>query len=270
MTIPGFFGGRFPGKAATLFIAACVFLVCAALAALAVEFPRLTGRVVDEARLLTAQQRESVVAALAEHERKTATQVVVVTLNSLQGLPIEDYGYQLGRHWGIGEADKDTGALLIVAPNERAVRIEVGYGLEGELTDATSRLIIENIILPEFRAGRFGQGIVAGTGAILEILGGAPPGAVVPERRRPARQEESQEFLPLLPMILLFIFLMIARSRGSGRGRRGGWYGGFPPTHIGRGGRGSRGGGFGGGGFGGGGFSGGGGGFGGGGATGRW
>ena len=80
---------------------------------------------------------------------------MVVTVTSLQGLPIEEYGYQLGRHWGIGQKGKDNGALLIVAPEEREVRIEVGYGLEGELTDAQSRTIIETRILPHFRQGDF-------------------------------------------------------------------------------------------------------------------
>lgn len=249
---------RFRGNAPLLILAA-LFVLCAALSAWAVEFPQLTGRVVDEVGLLSAQQRESITAALAAHEQKTGQQLVVVTLNSLQGLPIEDYGYQLGRHWGIGEKDKNTGALLIVAPNERVVRIEVGYGLEGELTDAATKLIIENIILPEFRAGRFGQGIVAGTGAMLQILGGAPPGEVAAARQRQPERHREAAF-PLFPMILLFIFLLVARG-GRSRRRRRGWYGGFPP--IGRGG-------FGGGGFGGGGFGGGGGSFGGGGSSGRW
>ena len=80
---------------------------------------------------------------LAQHERTTGEQVVVVTLDSLQGHSIEDYGYQLGRYWGIGQKGKNNGAILIVAPHERKVRIEVGYGLEGQLTDATSRVIIE-------------------------------------------------------------------------------------------------------------------------------
>ncbi len=269
MRIPLFSGGHYPGKTPILIVTAALVVLAAAMA-WALEFPRLTGRVVDEARLLTAQQRESITAALAAHEQKTGQQVVVVTLNSLQGVPIEDYGYQLGRHWGIGEKDKDTGALLIVAPNERVVRIEVGYGLEGDLTDAATRLIIENIILPEFRAGRFGQGIVAGTGAILQILGGAPPGSVVPARQ-PPREREAREALPLLPMILLFLFLLYAR-RGRSRRRRGGWYRGFPPIGGGGWSGGRGGGGWGGGGFGGGGggFGGGGGGFGGGGSSGRW
>src|SRR5208282_4771954 len=90
---------------------------------------------------------------LATHEGATGEQVVVVTLPSLQGYSIEDFGYQLGRTWGIGQKDKNTGALLIVAPNEHKVRIEVGYGLEGKLTDAQSSVIINRDILPEFRRG---------------------------------------------------------------------------------------------------------------------
>ena len=98
---------------------------------------------------------------LAALEAKTTDQLVVVTLNSLQGYDIADYGYQLGRAWGIGQKGKNNGVLLIVAPNEHDVRIEVGYGLEGDLTDAVSRLIIENAILPRFRAGDYPGGIAA-------------------------------------------------------------------------------------------------------------
>ena len=99
---------------------------------------------------------------LARLERETGEQVVVVTLGSLQGYPIEDFGYQLGRHWGIGQQGKNTGAILIVAPNERKVRIEVGYGLEGQLTDAASRIIIEREILPSFRSGDFNTKFLEG------------------------------------------------------------------------------------------------------------
>ena len=111
---------------------------------------------------------------LAAHERATGQQVVVVTLDSLQGFTIEDYGYQLGRHWGIGQKGTNTGALLIVAPKEHKVRIEVGYGLEGTLTDAQSRIIIEQSILPSFRSGDFNAGILNGTQAIIQVLGGNP------------------------------------------------------------------------------------------------
>jgi uncharacterized protein len=109
---------------------------------------------------------------LAEHESQTTNQVVVVTLESLQGYEIEDFGYQLGRHWGIGQEGKDNGVLLVVAPTERKVRIEVGYGLEGTLTDALSHEIIETRILPAFKKGDYAAGIGRGTEDILDVLAG--------------------------------------------------------------------------------------------------
>ena len=103
---------------------------------------------------------------------KTSDQLVVVTLKSLQGTSIEDFGYQLGRHWQVGQKGKNNGVLLIVAPNERRVRIEVGYGLEGTLPDAVFKLIIENSIIPRFRANDFPGGIVRGVDDIISILTG--------------------------------------------------------------------------------------------------
>jgi len=135
-------------------------------------FPELTGRVVDQADLLPSLTESQLTRKLAEHEKATSNQVVVVTLPSLQGYTIEDFGYQLGRHWGIGQAEKDNGVLLIVAPNERKVRIEVGYGLEGKLTDALSHNIIQTKILPNFRQNHYDTGIVQGTDAILAALQG--------------------------------------------------------------------------------------------------
>src|SRR5271156_2250965 len=142
--------------------------------ALAAEptFPELTGRVVDNAGVLSASTQSELTDLLAAHERATGEQVVVVTLDSLQGYTIEDYGYQRGRYWGIGQKGKNTGAILIVAPKEHKVRIEVGYGLEGTLTDATSRTIIENDILPSFKRGDFNSGVIAGTTSILKVLSG--------------------------------------------------------------------------------------------------
>src|SRR6202158_3534798 len=140
----------------------CVCLRMGAASAAEPIFPALTGRVVDEAHILDAAARAGIERKLADFETKTGRQVVVVTLPSLQGYEIEDYGYRLGRQWGIGQKGSNNGALLIVAPNERRVRIEVGYGLEGTLTEAVSRLIIENGILPRFRAGDFSGGIQRG------------------------------------------------------------------------------------------------------------
>lgn len=140
--------------------------------AVAIDFPAFTGRVVDEANLLSPGVRAQLTERLAQHERETSNQVVIVTLESLQGQVIEEYGYQLGRAWGLGQEKRNNGVLLIVAPNERKVRIEVGYGLEGDLTDAQSHAIIQSAILPRFREGNFEAGIAEGTDALLGTLQG--------------------------------------------------------------------------------------------------
>jgi len=134
------------------------------------RFPALSGRVVDQAGLLSPAREAEIATRLEALERDTTAQVVVVTVRDLQGYPIEDYGYRLGRAWGIGQAGEDNGVLLLVAPNERKVRIEVGYGLEPVLTDALSTLIIHNRILPAFREGYFERGILDGVTAIEEQL----------------------------------------------------------------------------------------------------
>jgi uncharacterized protein len=230
------------------------------------EFPALTGRVVDDAGVLNERDQQELEAALAAFEKQSGDQLVIATLKSLQGLPIEDYGYQLGRHWGIGQQGKDNGAILIVAPEEREVRIEAGYGLEGELTDARSRTIIETDILPRFRDGDFAAGIKAGVAAMIETLGGSYDPALPPVRvRTQDRAPSPWPMMIMLPIILIIVLNRLSDQRRR-RGRRG--YGGPLILPGGFGGRG--GGGRGGGGFGGGGFSGGGGSFGGGGATGHW
>ena len=122
------------------------------------QFPKLTGRVVDEANILSSQTRQRIESASAAHEQKSGNQVAVVTLKGLQGYTIEEYGYQLGRHWAIGQKGKNNGVLLIIAPVERKVRIEVGYGLEGALTDALSKYIIESRILPAFKSSDYNAG----------------------------------------------------------------------------------------------------------------
>src|SRR6202171_2247016 len=146
---------------APLAFVAWISLICAC-AAQTLGFPVLAGRVVDEAGLLDTALRATLSETLADLESKTTDQLVVVTLKSLQGTSIEDYGYQLGRRWQIGQKDKSNGVLLIVAPVERKVRIEVGYGLEGTLTDAISKFIIENSILPRFKVADFPGGIKRG------------------------------------------------------------------------------------------------------------
>jgi uncharacterized protein len=133
-------------------------------------FPALTGRVVDEANILSTDDRRALEADLKALEEKSTDQLVVYTARSLQGYPIEDFGYRLGRTWAIGQAGKNNGAILIVAPNERKVRIEVGRGLEPQLTDIMTKLIIENAILPAFRRGDFAGGVKAGVRDIRDVL----------------------------------------------------------------------------------------------------
>ena len=198
-----------------LFAAALVFTSVAAVAAL--PFPALTGRVVDAAGILSPQAQTEISAQLAAHEQATSNQVVVVTLKSLQGNDVADYGYQLGRHWGIGQKGKNNGVLLIVAPNERKLRIDVGYGLEGVLTDAVSRAIIDRVIKPYFKQDNYEQGIRAGVDAILSALGGefqTPP--------PPTAAGGSGQGMYGLLMMALFIghFLFSALAQRASTGKR--------------------------------------------------
>lgn len=250
-----------------MLIATALALVLSPAAAEPV-FPELTGRVVDDAGLLSYPDKVAITADLKALEDKSSDQLVVVTLPSLQGYPIEDFGYKLGRKWGIGTEKFDNGVLLIVAPNERKVRVEVGTGLEGTLTDALSRIVIENSILPRFREGDFAGGIKNGVRDIALVLTGD---AAEVEARAKARNDADEPAIPWLMVILwLAIFLWIAYAMwrsaryASPAGRRGGAGPIFIP------GPGWDGGGWSGGGGGGGGFSGGGGSFGGGGASGGW
>ncbi len=137
-----------------------------------INFPKLTGRVVDEAGIISVKTKKELVRLIKKSEKKSSNQLVVVTLKSLGGQSISEYGYQLGRYWGIGQKGKDNGVLLIVAPNERKVRIEVGYGLESELTDALSSMIIQNDILPYFKKGDYDSGILNGVKSIIKAING--------------------------------------------------------------------------------------------------
>ncbi len=136
------------------------------------QFPKLSGHVVDDANLLTVSERKRLSSLLQEHESRTTNEVVVVTLKSLQGYSISDYGLQLGRYWGLGKQGRGNGVILIVAPSEREVRIEVGRGLENLLSDKISSDIIESRIVPAFRIEKFDTGIRRGTEEILGVLAG--------------------------------------------------------------------------------------------------
>ena len=149
-------------------IVLCLFTIIA----FALDFPSLTGRVVDQARVMSAQSRSDITAKSKSLEEKSGTQLVVATVSSLQGGDIETYANELFRSWKLGQADKNNGVLLLVAPNEHKVRIEVGYGLEGTLTDALSSMIISSAIIPRFKTGDFSGGIERGVDGIISVLSG--------------------------------------------------------------------------------------------------
>lgn len=263
-----------------------LFLLLAAPVS-AQSFPKFTGFVVDAAGVLPAGTTASLAAKLGALQRDTGRQLVVATIPDLQGYPIEDYGYKLGRAWTVGLKGLNNGALLIVAPKDRKVRIEVGYGLEGTLTEALTSVMVNQAILPAFRAGDMPGGIVAGTDAIIAQLrlpdaeAKAKVAAAVAERDK-ARRRSSGGVPPSLifwGIVVVFVLLTMMRGGGGGGGRR--FRGGILPVMLwgpGFGGGGSGGGGTfggggseGGGGWMGGGFGGGGGGsFGGGGSSGSW
>ncbi len=230
----------------------------AGIAYAAPNFPALTGRVVDAAGVLGDVQ--GLEAKLADYEARSTHQVVVATVPSLEGYDIRDYGVQLFRKWALGDAKRNDGVLLLIAPNERKVSIETGYGAEGDLTDALSRIIIENAITPRFKAGDFDGGVAAGVADIEKALGGG--GNEIVQR---SQDQTALTMADILPFIIFLVIVFFILSRAS-HGRRvifvpmggGGYYGG---------GGWSGGGGFGGGG---GGFGGGGGSSGGGGASGSW
>ena len=226
----------------------------------AANFPPLTGRVVDQANILSPVTVADLERKLSDLEQKSRIQLVVATVPSLGGEEIEPYANALFRTWKLGEAKDNNGALLLIAPKERRVRIEVGYGLEGTLTDAVSSIIIANAIAPRFKAGDFNGGVTRGVDDIITTL--STNSAEWKPKPTDMRAEHEASLLDTLAPFLIFLFIMFVISRISRRGGNvifipmgtGGFGGGFR----------------GGGGFGGGGFSGGGGSSGGGGASGGW
>jgi uncharacterized protein len=248
-----------------LIAALLAFFCLVAPATAAPKFPALTGRVVDDAHILSDTTKSDLTEKLAALESKTSRQLIVVTIPSLYGYEISDYGYQLGRSWGIGQKKLNNGVLFIIAPNEHKTRIEVGYGLEPILTDALSSVIIQTQVLPRFRQNDFDGGATAGAAALIQQLSLETSQA---EARAAAAEHQVHNdggqdlpgWLVLLIFCGIFGFVFLS-SINPGRGGRGGFGGG---PYLGGGGGGWSSGG--GGGFGGGG----GGSFGGGGSSGSW
>jgi uncharacterized protein len=202
------------------------------------EFPALSGRVVDDAGVLDAATVQSLRAKLAALEARTTDQLVVATVKSLGGKSVEDYANRLFRRWQLGQKGKNNGVLLLHAPSERKIRIEVGYGLEGTLTDAVSKYIIANSVTPRFKANDFSGGMTRGVDDIIKVLSG---GAEEFKQRAapPARSNwpEPLFFFIAIPIALMFIYgavigglnliheILVTLGFAKRRPRKGFWHG---------------------------------------------
>jgi uncharacterized protein len=255
-------------KISTLWIILAALFIIAGRPYADQEIPLLRQRVTDQTGTLGRDEIRSLEQKLYNFENETSNQIVVLIVKSLDGTPIEDYAISVAEKNKIGKKDRDNGVFLLVAMEEHEIRIEVGYGLEGVLTDATSDQIVRHIMTPKFREGDYYGGIDGGIDAIIAATKG--------EFKGDGGKDVARRLSPLIVLALIIFFGVFPTIFGGGRKRyigSGGSYSRFPWWWGGFGGGGSGGGGFGGGGFGGGGFggfSGGGGSFGGGGATGRW
>ncbi len=283
------------------FLLAAVAVAVFVSSAAALEVPPLTGRIVDHAHLLSADRAAALSDELAAHEARTGNQVALLTLPSLEGEPLEEFTHRVATTWKLGRKGTDNGVLILVVPGDRKIRIEVGYGLEGTLTDVKSSRIIREEMAPRFRTGDFAGGITAGVKAVLGTIEGTyqPPAQKTISTGNKIESALGMFFVAVVVGILtaviighhwkgssiggvmafvlalssglilalvaaaivMFVTLIGLMASGGGRSAYSGWSGGFG---------GFSGGGFSGGGFGGGGFSGGGGDFGGGGASGNW
>ena len=185
-----------------------------------IKFPALTGPVVDQANVIPDDEEARLTQKLLALKQQTNRQLQVVTLADLQGYDIADYGYQLGRNWGLGSADKNDAAILIIAPTERRMRIEVGYGLEATVTDGLSSLIISKVITPKFKAGDLPGGIEAGTDALITQLQLPPEQAkqvAAQANAKPAKKSgiNAGTIMWIAFVFLFFILPMLRRRRGG-------------------------------------------------------
>ena len=243
-----------------------IMLLSSALGVYALEVPPLKGRINDRAGVLSSSESRDLENYLAGVEKATGAQIALLTIPSLEGESLESYSFRVADSWQLGSADKDNGALLLIAMEEKKIRIEVGYGLEAVLTDAMSGYIIREAIVPEFKKGKFDRGIAAGLKSMGGVVTGDTPISV--EQINESQQQESEGGVSIFFLIFIFVFFFgrigrYRRYRRRGMSPMGAFFLGSMLGGASRGGSSS-------GGFGGGGFSGGGGGFGGGGASGGW
>lgn len=217
--------------------------------------PALTGPVVDTANLLSSQEVSAVTGLLNRLNASPRIQMAVLITDSLEGSDIETYSMQVAESWKLGRKGEDNGVLLVIAPNERRMRFEVGYGLEGSLTDLGTKRILSDELAPYFKQKRYADGLQVAVAAVAREVGIELPHSVPRLKRRGQPLNPLAQLVLLVLLILVIILVQSFGGFGGGRGYGGGGFGG---------------GSFGGGGFGGGSFGGGGGGFGGGGSSSSW
>ncbi|MFN7960895.1 MAG: TPM domain-containing protein [Thermoanaerobaculia bacterium] len=193
-------------------------LMLSASGASAREIPYLSGRVVDEAGLLSSDARARIDARLAALEEAKGSQVAVLTIASLEGEDLADYSHRVAETWKLGRAKTNDGVLLLVARDDRKMRLEVGYGLEGAIPDAIAHRILDEIVRPRFREGDFGGGIEAGIEAVDKLVRGEP----LPEPKAPSGRGVFITAPVLVLLVFLVIFLLTSSRRPPGRGG-GGW-----------------------------------------------
>lgn len=193
----------FTGSILALFL----IIVPGAAPCVALEVPQLKGHVNDHAGMLSASTRQQLEAVLIDLEQQESTQIVVLTIPSLQGDSLDDFSIRVAEAWKIGQKGVDNGAILLIAKNDRKIRIEVGYGLEGSLTDLISGRIIRNIIAPRFKAGQFEQGISDGVAAMISAVRGE---FTAEDASRPVRQRQ-QGISPIAIFALIFLINVLGR-----------------------------------------------------------
>jgi len=212
-------------------LALFALILAPATAQAAPNFPQFTGLVTDAANIIPADQKAALEAKLQALKQQNGRQLVVATIPDLQGYDIADYGYQLGRNWGVGLKGVDNGAILIVAPKEHKVRVEVGYGLEPVLTDAFSSVVIQQAIVPRFKGGDMAGGISAGVDALVQQLSlpddqakAKMDAAVAAYDKQHARR--SGGHIPFGAIIWIVIVAVVIISHIGRRASRGRYYGG--------------------------------------------
>ncbi len=208
------------------------FITLSPFAVAAAPYQKPQGWVADFAGALSPADEQKIADVIAELEQKTSAEIAVVTVPSLENQPVEELALQLFQQWGIGKKGKDNGILFLSAVNDRKVRIEVGYGLEGILPDGRTGALLDTYVIPEFKKGDYGTGMYYGTLAIAKVI--AQDAGVQLTGQLPRRQQKKNQIPPfagILVFVILYAVLSIAARKrgmhGGPRGPRGGYWGGF-------------------------------------------